>query len=156
MYGWKGPMNTHLSEANPPYTKDVIGGHFSLKSRLEGSPDMLYRTVPATLKLKPNTTYRVSFDVLNDQENLFALAAGLDTGAGSKIQKTQVIEKTSENIPKRFSTTFKTDNLPGWFIGVTKMSSGQPQTSDNAAGNRRNRGGRAGTIVIDNLLVEEM
>ncbi|MDR0498245.1 MAG: endo-alpha-N-acetylgalactosaminidase family protein [Holophagales bacterium] len=155
MYGWKGPMNTHLSEANPPYTKDVIGGNFSLKSRLEDSPDMLYRTVPATLKLKPNTTYKIGFDVLNDQENLFAFAAGVDTGAGQEVIKTQMIEKTLENTHKYFSTVFKTDDRAGWFIGITKILSDQPMTS-NTTSNRRRRSNRAGTIVIDNLLVEEI
>jgi endo-alpha-N-acetylgalactosaminidase len=152
MYGWRGPMNTHLSEANPPYTKDVISGQFSLKSRLEDSPDMLYRTVPATLKLKPNATYRVSFDVLNDQEKLFAFVAGLDTSAGKEVLKTHTIEKTSENTHKSFSTTFKTDSRPGWFIGITKTLSGQ--STPNTAGNRRSNS--AGTIIIDNLLVEEI
>jgi len=155
MYGWKGPMNTHLSEANPPHTNDVIGGQYSLKSRLENSPGMLYRTVPATLQLKPNTTYRVGFDVLNDQENLFAFTAGLDTSAGQELVETRMLEKTEESVHKSFSTTFKTDDRPGWFIGITKVLPDQPQTS-GAEGNRRRRGGRAGTIVIDNLLVEEI
>jgi len=57
MYGWEGPMNTHLSEANPPYTSDTISGRYSLKSRREDSPGLLYRTVPAMLKLQPGTTY---------------------------------------------------------------------------------------------------
>jgi hypothetical protein len=155
MYGWKGPMNTHLSEANPPYTKDVIAGHYSLKSRLENSTGMLYRTVPSTLQLKANATYRVSFDVMNDEDNLFALVAGVDTATGEEAVKTQMIEKTPENAHKPFTVTFTTDNRPDWFIGITKILSPEPQPASEE-GRRRRAPRRAGTIIIDNLLIEEM
>ena len=142
MYGWQGPMNTHLSEVNPPYTDDTIGGEFSLKSRREGTPDMVYRTVPATLKLMPNTTYRVSFDYLCDTAEVFAFTA--DSDEGGKEQKDlkaflQIIPDGSWKV-QRLSATFKTDARPGWFIGVTKV-----------AGKKKE-----GTLVIDNVLVEEI
>jgi endo-alpha-N-acetylgalactosaminidase len=155
MYGWKGPMNTHLSEANPPYTTDVIGGRYSLKSRLEDSSGMLYRTVPSTLQLKPNTAYKVSFDVMNDQDKLFAFVAGLDTGSGEEIAKTQMIEKTPENAHKPFTVTFSTDNRPDWFIGITKVLPPEPKLADEEA-RRRRAPKRAGTIIMDNLLIEEI
>ena len=52
---------THLSEANPPYTKDTINGKFSLKSRDSGC---VGRTIPATLRLEPRTRYSISCETL--------------------------------------------------------------------------------------------
>ena len=40
---------THLSEANPPYTNDVINGQFSLKSRDGGR---VLRTLPCTIRFQ--------------------------------------------------------------------------------------------------------
>ncbi len=54
---------THLSEANPPYTKDVIGGKFSLKTRGKG---FIGRTVPTTVRFAPGKLYRLSVDTLTD------------------------------------------------------------------------------------------
>lgn len=137
MYGWQGPMNTHLSEANPPYTNDTIGGKYSLKSRLEDSPNLLYRTVPATLKLKPDTTYKVSFDYLSDKAECFAFFAGPDSATEVKPAARDVLKDGSWKV-KRFTTTFRTDATPDWFIGITKLA-------------KENKG----TVVIDNLLITE-
>lgn len=138
MYGWQGPMNTHLSEANPPYTSDTIGGRYSLKSRREDSPGMLYRTVPAMLRLQPGTTYRVSMDYLCDTPDCFAFVAGNDGGASEKITNKYPMPDASWKV-KRFSATFTTDTQDGWFIGVTKLDEK-----------------KHGTIVIDNVLVEKV
>jgi hypothetical protein len=138
MYGWEGPMNTHLSEANPPYTDDTISGHYSLKSRREDSTGMLYRTVPATLKLKPHTTYRVSLDYLCDTPDCFALVAGTDGASGEQVAEKRPMPDGSWKV-KHFTTTITTDAQEGWFLGVSKL---QPK--------------KAGTVVIDNLLVEEL
>jgi endo-alpha-N-acetylgalactosaminidase len=138
MYGWEGPMNTHLSEANPPHTDDTIGGRYSLKSRREGSPGMLYRTVPATLNLKPHTTYRVSLDYLCDTKDCFALVAGYDAADGEKVIEKRPMSDGSWKV-KHFSTTITTDGQDGWFIGVSKLDPKKP-----------------GTLVIDDFLVEEV
>ena len=55
--------HTHLSEANPPYTKDTLNGKFSLKSRDKGR---VVRTLPSSLPLKPRTRYRLSCETLTD------------------------------------------------------------------------------------------
>jgi endo-alpha-N-acetylgalactosaminidase len=52
---------THLSEANPPYTQDVIHGRYSLKSRDGGR---VLRTLPSTLRFKPNTRYRIGCETI--------------------------------------------------------------------------------------------
>ncbi|MBN8458782.1 MAG: discoidin domain-containing protein [Verrucomicrobia bacterium] len=137
MYGWQGPMNTHLSEANPPYTNDTIGGKYSLKSRLEDSPNLLYRTVPATLKLKPNTTYKISFDYLCDKAGCFALFAGPDAATEFKPADAHILKDGSWKVT-RFTGTFKTDANPDWFVAITKL---KKETK--------------GTVVIDNLLITE-
>jgi len=54
---------THLSESNPPYTKDTIHGRFSLKSRDNGC---VGRTVPSSLRLKPATKYRVACSTMGN------------------------------------------------------------------------------------------
>lgn len=52
---------THLSEANPPYTRDTINGRFSLKSRDGGR---VVRSLPCTIRFKPNTRYRVTCETM--------------------------------------------------------------------------------------------
>ena len=138
MYGWQGPMNTHLSEANPPYTDDTIGGQYSLKSRREDSSGMLYRTVPATLKLKPNTPYRISLNYLSDTADCFTLVAGTDGKDGEVIAAKTNMPDGSWKV-RKFSTTLTTDGQEGWFIGVSKLSKE-----------------KRGTLVIDNVLIEEV
>jgi endo-alpha-N-acetylgalactosaminidase len=54
---------THLSEANPPYTKDTINGRFSLKSR---GKDRVLRTLPSTIRFKPNTRYRLTCQTMGE------------------------------------------------------------------------------------------
>ncbi len=138
MYGWQGPMNTHFSEANPPYTNDVIGGTFSLKSFKEGAKDVMYRTVPATLKLKPDTRYRVTLDYLSDSAGQFAVVAGTDGGKAQEIVSTTPMTDGSWTV-KSCTATFTTDGREGWFIGVAKTDAK-----------------KQGQLVIDNLLVEEL
>ncbi len=137
MYGWEGPMNTHLSESNPPYTDDTIQGRFSLKSRAEEAPGMLYRTVPATLKLKPNTSYKVSFDYLSNTSDCFVLVSGYDEPAGQKVESKHPIEDGSWQV-KKFEATIKTGVNEDGFIGISKIKKE-----------------KKGTLVIDNLLITE-
>lgn len=56
---------THLSEANPPYTRDTINGRFSLKSRDSGR---VVRTLPSSLRLRPHTRYRLVCETLTDDK----------------------------------------------------------------------------------------
>lgn len=63
---------THLSESNPPHTKDTINGRYSLKSRDNGC---VLRTIPSSLRLKPATLYRISCLTLG-QGRITALAKG--------------------------------------------------------------------------------
>ncbi len=154
MYGFGGDMRTHLSEANPPYTDDTIGGKYSLKSRKEPAGNMLYRTVPATLKLKPGTTYRVKFDAMCDTAGIFAFVAGPD---GAEPAHSKLIEDASK---KTFSveTTFITDSRPDWWIGVKNIVQDEKASGEAADTTIKNKKDKAneGVIIIDNLLVEEV
>lgn len=55
--------NTHLSEAHPPYTTDVISGKYSLKTRNNGR---VLRTTPSALRFKPHEHYHLEMDTLTD------------------------------------------------------------------------------------------
>ena len=137
LYGWQGPMNTHLSEAHAPYTDDTIGGQYSLKSRNEDSPGMLYRTVPATLALAPRTTYRVSFDYLSNQPECFKVVAGSDAPDAPAPVETLVPDGSWMVQP--LAMTFTTGDDADWYIGLSKVERE-----------------RRGTLVIDHLLVERV
>ena len=154
MYGFGGDMRTHLSEANPPYTDDTIGGKYSLKSRKEPADNVLYRTVPATLKLKPDTTYRVKFDAMCDTAGIFAFVAGPD---GAEPVHSKLIEDATK---KTFAveTTFKTDARPDWWIGMKNIAKEEKKTEAAADTNIKNKKDTAkeGVIIIDNVLVEEV
>lgn len=63
---------THLSEANPPHTRDTISGRFSLKSRDAGQ---VLRTLPSSLRLKPATKYRLTCQTIG-QGRLSAISQG--------------------------------------------------------------------------------
>jgi endo-alpha-N-acetylgalactosaminidase len=63
---------THLSESNPPHTRDTIAGRYSLKSRDNGQ---VLRTLPSSLRLKPATKFRVSCATIGDGR-LTAVSAG--------------------------------------------------------------------------------
>ena len=52
---------THLSEAHRPFTDDTINGRFSLKSRGAGR---VLRTLPCTLRLKPNTKFHLTCETI--------------------------------------------------------------------------------------------
>lgn len=135
MYGWRGPMNTHLSETNEPYTNDTIGGEFSLKSRQERGPGMIYRTVPATLALEAGKKYTVSFDYLNDTEDCFAFVVGTESAEESEITHSEPITNSDWEVTRLTTTFIAGENA---FIGITRPD---PE--------------KQGTIVIDNLLISE-
>ena len=135
MYGWQGPMNTHLSETNLPYTNDTIDGEFSLKTRSENHEGIIYRTVPATLELEPNTEYRISFDYLSDTPDRYTFIAGSDDAGEESVVKQDLTQGTWTRT--RETITLTTGDQTDWFIGIHKNSK------------------EKGTLVIDNVLIEK-
>lgn len=58
---------SHLSESNGEWTKDVIDGRYSLKIRGNGDKDQkfnYFRTVSHRLRLEPNTAYNLGLDYM--------------------------------------------------------------------------------------------
>lgn len=117
---------THLSEANPPHTHDVIDGRFSLKVRDGGS--RILRTLPSTLRLKPDTTYKISCRTLG-RGRLTAESGGkvvmdlpfksLPTGSALLKPGEPVPEcYTPQPLEGEFSTRHDTESFLGLFRGL--------------------------------------
>jgi hypothetical protein len=135
MYAFEGPMQTHLSETHKPFTHDTLGGQFSLKTWNEDVDGLIYRTVPATLALKPSTRYRVTFRYLADQAGRFTFRAGSDdAGKGAWVNSPLPVGGWK---PATFTATFRTGPQDDGFLGLAK-------------------GAGKGILVIDDLLVEEV
>ena len=135
LYAFEGPMQTHLSQAHPPYTDDTLGGEFSLKSWNEDVAGLVYRTVPATLALKPDTRYRVSFRYRCDVPGRFSFSAGSDDAGPAAARRWALPVggwKTA-----RFTASFTTGAQDDWFLGMAKDQG-------------------KGVLVIDDLLVQEI
>lgn len=100
---------THLSEANPPYTKDTINGKFSLKTREGGRA---VHTVPSSLRLKPNTRYRVA---------CLTLGEGRLTAESSKGKPLMTL--TAKQGQKGVSGEFSTGDDAGCYLALYKGKS---------------------------------
>jgi endo-alpha-N-acetylgalactosaminidase len=113
---------THLSETHAPYTRDTISGQFSLKSRDGGR---VLRTVPSSLRFKPNTTYKVSFLVKGnghltaetpDKKTLMTLAFT----APDDIKKTNFVTDTPDPLypTVKVEGQFTTGTAPDAFLAL--------------------------------------
>ncbi len=136
VYGFKGNTRVHLSEANPPYTRDVVDGKYSLKSA-EETAALLYRTTPALLPLKPNTRYRLSFDYLADHARQHSVVVCTTDGGDDAQVLLQPLPGEGPD-KQAFSAEFTTGAFDDYWIGVVK-----------------NDGGK-GLLVIDNVAVDDL
>jgi endo-alpha-N-acetylgalactosaminidase len=93
--------NTHLSEANPPHTKDTLNGRFSLKTR--GKNGRIVRTLPSTIRFKPNTRYRLTCQTLGDGH--FVVESDGKTVANMKFSNSQ------RQVTGEFVTTGDTESF---------------------------------------------
>ena len=76
---------SHLSETNAPYTFDTINGRFSLKTR---AGDYM-RTLPHTLRLKPNTNYQLGLQyIAGSAGQVFTVAVKSDLAAEANAEGT--------------------------------------------------------------------
>ncbi len=65
---------SHLSQknpVNPEYTTDVIDGNYSLKIRAKD----YMRTIPSTVRFKPNTEYKVGIEYKAPSANAFTFCS---------------------------------------------------------------------------------
>lgn len=125
---------THLSETHAPYTNDTISGRFSLKSR---DANLVARTLPSTLRFKPNTTYKVScltkgvghLTAESGGKVLMNLAFAPPAGAaiakesdkktGLYFQDNGVAKGLDSQIPTtRIEGVFSTGRAPDTFLGL--------------------------------------
>lgn len=128
---------SHLSEKNGEWTKDVIDGKYSLKIRGNGNVEQKFnymRTVSHRLNLLPNTTYTISLDymvtdveannkVLNNGEPAFVLGVKSDKAMLAGDSKNAVIvHKTctakDSNSKSTGSLTFTTGNYDDYYVDL--------------------------------------
>jgi len=131
-FGGYGPFTccpgerTHLSETHKPYTTDTISGKFSLKSRDGGQ---VGRTLPVTLRFKPDTLYRLSCQTI---------------GAGHLTAESK--GKTVLNL--------KFPNLPNDGVGKVEGSFSTGNDPDSYLALFRDGG--TDFIAIDDLAIDEI
>ncbi len=131
-FGGYGPFSccpgerTHLSEAHSPHTHDTIHGSFSLKSRDAGR---VARTLPSSLRFKPNTQYHL---------------AALTLGAG---------HLTAESKGK-LVLNLKFPNLPDKGVGKIDGTFATTNDTESYLGLFRDDG--SDFIVIDDLAIDEI
>lgn len=140
---------SHLSESNGEWTKDVIEGRYSLKIRGNGNTDQKFnymRTVPHRIRLKPDTTYTLGLDYLiTDVEankealadtTIFtigvksdkAVAAGDEKGAVIASYPCKALDREVHSIEP---VTFTTGDYDDYYIDLMDETYGYEFVIDN-------------------------
>ena len=125
--------NSHLSQTNAPYTDDTIGGEYSLKIRYGD----YMRTIPATVRFKPNTTYKVAFDYIAYKNQAFTASIKSDK-ANEAADSSNATIKTVDisNSAKQAVLEFTTGNYDDYYLEIRKNNDS--------------------TLIVDNLCVDEI
>lgn len=121
--------NSHLSEANPGVTNDVIDGNYSMKVR---AGDYL-RTMPYTVRLEPNTKYVATIDYYATGNGAFTFAA-------------------KDDITNEVLASVSCGNPQGW---VKTTATLEFTTGENEAYIDITRGSQS-EYILDNFIVKEM
>ena len=125
---------SHLSETNAPHTFDTIDGRFSLKTRAGD----YFRTLPHTLRLKPNTKYTIGLEyIAGSAGQVFTLAVKSDKAAAAKDTDNAVVGSVvcsavgnwGENAP--VTLTFTTGDYDDYYVDITKAGSISEYAIDN-------------------------
>ncbi len=112
VFEWWSGERSHLAEANPPYTKDVISGRFSLKTR-ERNNSTYARTLPATLRFAANTSYTLVCKTLTGEE-----ATGkIEARDGKTVLASADIKSGANTVELTFTT--KSEDA---YLALTKLS----------------------------------
>ncbi|MGG5461806.1 endo-alpha-N-acetylgalactosaminidase family protein [Clostridium sp. B9] len=127
-----GESHTHLSETHEGFTDDTIDGRYSLKSRQSNS-GLVYKSSPGLLKLEPGAKYKARFDYKLMGDGIYDFVVRTDAG-GRAEEKMDITLPAYEGDHGTFEIAFKTGDFEDYFIGFER---------------------RAGTLVIDNLIIEE-
>ncbi|ATD54117.1 endo-alpha-N-acetylgalactosaminidase family protein [Clostridium chauvoei] len=124
--------NSHLSETNEPYTDDTISGKYSLKVR---SGDYM-RTIPATVRFKPNTAYKVGFDYITYRNQGFTAAIKSDKAKEAGDTEKETLKVVDLNNRGNAVLEFTTGDYDDYYLEVRKNNDS--------------------SIIIDNLCVDEI
>lgn len=150
MYAYDGLCQTHLSEKNEPYTKDVVEGKFSLKTKDEEYAGEIYRTIPGILRFEEGKKYKMSLDYMAyneygktlDYQYKFVLRSR-EHGEVDTISEYNLL-KTKKNDEKdgifevsHIDWTFETGGYKEVYVAVVKNNKQQ------------------GILVIDNIIIDE-
>ena len=150
MYAYDGLCQTHLSEKNEPYTKDVVEGTFSLKTKDEEYAGEIYRTIPGILRFEKGKKYKMSLDYMayneygktQDYQYKFVLRSR-ENGEVDTISEYNLL-RTKNNDEKdgvfevsHIDWTFETGGYKEVYVAVVKNNKQQ------------------GILVIDNIVIDE-
>jgi endo-alpha-N-acetylgalactosaminidase len=136
-------VRTHLSErkeGSKQIQHFVINGNFSLKINMDDrETGELLKTQQSTLKLEPNTTYRLSFKYRYDKNlhetsipnNLYSIAVKTRDGGNQKL-----FEHTLSNSENYFSKVFTTGDYNDYYLAINKLKTG------------------VGIMILDDILIE--
>lgn len=140
---------SHLSESNGAWTRDVIEGRYSLKVRGNGNVDQRFnymRTVPHRIQLKPNTTYTLGLDYMiteaeankeaDANTTIFtigvksdkAMAAGDEAGAVVAAYPCKASDHEAHSIEP---VTFTTGSYDDYYIDLLDETYGYEFVIDN-------------------------
>lgn len=126
--------NSHLSETNKPYTSDTIDGRFSMKIR-SGN---YMRTLPNTIRFKPETRYEVGFDYIayNNQAAIASIKSTKAQEAGDTANATvATFDLTGSGDVRQATLEFTTGNYDDYYLEITKVNGSE--------------------YIIDNVYVDE-
>lgn len=138
VYAKAGNVQTHMVETNGNQVKSyVLDGNFSLKTNEGGAGEWL-RTLPQTLRLDTNKTYRLSMQAKADVANQYTVALRVnDNGT--------VRDLATKTLPAGVSAvdlTFATDNAKNAYLAIVKGA-------DNSSAEL------GGQLVVDNIRVTD-
>ncbi|WP_448104333.1 endo-alpha-N-acetylgalactosaminidase family protein [Pedobacter panaciterrae] len=117
---------THLSERHQGYTEDTIDGDFSLKTWQEGNGEV-YRTSPAMIRFKPNTSYKIKFDYKSTENGVYRIVV-------RSVKDNKEVMNALLDGSTVFTGEFTTTGADDYYICTTKKGNG--------------------TLVIDNFAID--
>ncbi|WP_240160017.1 endo-alpha-N-acetylgalactosaminidase family protein [Paenibacillus aceris] len=118
----------HRSETHSGYTTDTINGKYSLKTRMTtDNPETgeYLRTVPYTVKLQPNTMYKLSFNYLLGSNNggTYSVAVKGNNGA-TTLSDVPIPSSVSDTVYSTYTKTFLTGNYDDTYVSFVKNAGG--------------------------------
>ncbi|WP_367398224.1 cohesin domain-containing protein [Paenibacillus sp. MSJ-34] len=136
VYSKLGPVRTHLVESNGnQYMSYVLEGRYSLKTNESGTGEWL-RTLPQTLRLEANTTYRLTMDYNAETKDMYSVAVRVKEGSAVR----DLTQTTLDAGKGKLDVTFTTDEGKEPYLAIIKNF-----TNNNAE--------LTGTLVVDNIRV---